>query len=250
MKDCLGLLRSRRRLVAGLGGCAAACMVLVSTGAITSAQERDDSQWERTFSEPASDFSSTGRSPYFILEPGYVLTFAGAEDGQKMDLTITVLDETLTVDGVETRVVEERELLDGKLVEISRNFFAISTRTGNVYYFGEDSDTYKDGKVINRDGSWKSGVHGATYGLAIPAKARVGHRYYQEIAPKVAMDRAVIVSTTEAVTVPAGQFKDCVKAEETTPLEPGVKEYKVYAPGIGLIMDGPLKLVKYGALKK
>jgi hypothetical protein len=37
-----------------------------------------------------------------------------------------------------------------------------------------------------------------------------------------------------------------VKIEETTPLEPGVREAKFYARGIGLVQDGDLKLVKYG----
>lgn len=144
---------------------------------------------------------------------------------------------------------EEREFHKGKLVEISRNFFAISKRTNNVYYFGEDSDTYRNGKVVNREGTWRSGVNGATYGLAVPANPRVGDRYYQEISPKVAMDRAEIVSTTEIVTVPAGRFTDCLKTEETTPLEPGVKEYKLYAAGVGLVVDGGLELVRYGPAK-
>jgi len=38
-----------------------------------------------------------------------------------------------------------------------------------------------------------------------------------------------------------------LKIAETTPLEPGVREYKYYARGIGLIQDGSLKLVKYGS---
>jgi hypothetical protein len=60
------------------------------------------------------------------------------------------------------------------------------------------------------------------------------------------MDRAEIISTIEIVVTPAGRFKNCLKIEETTPLEPGAKEYKYYAAGIGLIQDGELKLVKHG----
>ena len=71
-------------------------------------------------------------------------------------------------------------------------------------------------------------------------------RYYQEIAPGDAMDRAEIVSVSETVKTPAGEFKNCLKVEETTPLEPGNIGYKYYAPGIGIIQDGKLKLVKYG----
>jgi hypothetical protein len=37
--------------------------------------------------------------------------------------------------------------------------------------------------------------------------------------------------------------------EETTPLEPKAKEYKIHAPGIGLIRDGNLQLITYGFKK-
>ena len=52
-----------------------------------------------------------------------------------------------------------------------------------------------------------------------------------------------IVSVNETVKTPAGEFKNCLKVEETTPLEPGVKEYKYYAPGVGLVQSNTLKLV-------
>jgi hypothetical protein len=64
------------------------------------------------------------------------------------------------------------------------------------------------------------------------------------------MDRAEIVSVTETVKTPAGEFKNCVKTEETTPLEPGNKEYKYHAAGIGLVQEGSMQLVKYGYLEK
>ena len=62
----------------------------------------------------------------------------------------------------------------------------------------------------------------------------------------MAMDRAEIVSLSETVETPAGKFENCLEVEETTPLEPDVKEVKVYAPGVGLIVDGGLRLVRYG----
>jgi hypothetical protein len=194
------------------------------------ANEQADSTWTSNFSEDRSELSSTGRNAYFILEPGYRL----------------VLEETKTIDSVETRVVEERETKDGEPVEVSRNFFAISKRTGNVYYFGEEVDMYKRGKVVSHEGAWAAGIGGAKFGLMMPGQARLKARYYQEVARGLAMDRAEIVSLSEALKVPAGVFRNCLKVEETTPLEPGVKEYKYYAPGLGLIQDGSLKLVRYG----
>ena len=169
--------------------------------------------------------------------------------GADTPIDITVLDETKRVDGVETRVVEERETSNGKLVEVSRNYFAFDPVARNIYYFGEDVDMYKDGKVVNHDGRWLSGVKGAKYGLAMSGTPRVGDRYFQEVAPDIAMDRAEVVSTNEIVSTPAGIFVHCVKTEETTPLEPQSKEYKYYAPQVGLIQDGKLKLVRYRQTK-
>ena len=94
------------------------------------AQDAPGKRWTDTF--PVEEFSSTGANPYFILEPGYTVVLTGRDDGKSAHLTITVLNETKTVDGVETRVVEEREVLDGELVEVSRNYFAIGTRTNSV----------------------------------------------------------------------------------------------------------------------
>ena len=83
----------------------------------------------------------------------------------------------------------------------------------------------------------------------MPGLVLLGARYYQEIAPKTAMDRAEIISLTETKQTPAGTFTNCLKTEETTPLEPKDNEYKLYAPGIGLIQDEDLLLTKYGFVK-
>ncbi len=205
----------------------------------------EKSEFKDHFEVAKSDLVSSGKSDYFNLEPGFVATYEGTEDGKATVLVITVTKETKTVDGVETRVVEEKESAGGQIQEISHNYFAISKSTGDVYYFGEDSETYKDGKVANHEGSWLAGVAGARFGLGLPAAPTVGEAYYQELAPKVAMDRAKIVSVAESVKTPAGEFKSCVKTEETSDLEKG-KEYKWYAKGVGLVIDSELKLVKYG----
>jgi len=154
------------------------------------------------------------------------------------------------VAGVETRVIEERETKDGKLVEVSRNYFAISKRTNDVYYFGEEVDIYRDGEVVDHEGMWLVGVNGARPGLMMPGQPRLNFKHYQEVAPRVAMDRAEIVGTDETVRTPAGEFTNCLRVQETTPLEPGTSEYKFYARGIGLVQDGALKLVTYGQVER
>ena len=202
-----------------------------------------------SFDIDTADLASTGRNRYFVLEPGYQLVLEGKEKGQAVVLTITVLSETKMVDGVETRVVEERETANGQLVEVSRNYFAISKKTSDVFYFGEDVDIYKNGQVVDHEGAWLSGVKGARSGLMMPGTPLLGARYQQEVAPKVAMDRAEIVSLADTLQTPAGTFEKCLKTEESSALEGG-KAHKLYAPAIGLVCDGTLKLTKHGRAER
>ncbi|MFO0984526.1 MAG: hypothetical protein U1E76_22840 [Planctomycetota bacterium] len=233
-------------------GTTAAMLALVCSiaAAVIAQQAKPEDTDQRPFTDrfvvEHKDFASTGSNPYFVLEPGYVLVLAGEADAEPAELTITVLDETRTIAGVETRVVEERETRRGALIEVSRNYFAICRRTDTIYYFGEDVDMYQDGKVVGHGGSWHAGEGNARYGVMMPGTVLLGARYYQEIAPAVAMDRAEVVSLDATLETAAGRFDHCLKVEESTPLEPGVKEFKVYGAGIGLLADGALKLVKFG----
>jgi hypothetical protein len=212
----------------------------------TKEERKDDKAWTEEFGEADSDLVSTGRNPYWPLEPGYEMVLEGKEKGQAVKLVITVLDETKKFGSVETRIVEERETHDGKINEVSRNYFAISKRTNNVYYFGEDVDIYDDaGKVVNHEGSWLHGQEGAHYGLFVPGQALVGSRFYTELAPK-AKDRCEIESVTTKLATKAGTFEGCVKIHETTPLEPEESEHKIFKAGVGLVKDDKLELVKFG----
>jgi hypothetical protein len=202
--------------------------------------------WQDQFDLKSCNLVTTGKNPYFILEPRFQLVLEGG--GTRLE--VTVLDETKVVDGVTTRVVEEREWKKGVLYEVARNYFAMCEQTKDVYYFGEDVDFYENGKVVKHDGTWHAGKDGNRAGLIMPGTPKKGMKYYQEIAPKVAMDRAEIVSLTDRCKVPAGTFDNCLKVKEGSALEPTVTEYKYYAPGIGLVRDEDLKLIKYGFTKE
>ena len=190
-------------------------------------------------------FETTGRNQYFILEPGYQLTLEDKAGGR---LVITVLNDTKKIGNVDTRVVEENETKNGKTVEISRNFFAFCRQTSSVYYFGEEVDIYKDGKIANHEGAWIAGGKNKA-GIFSPGLVLLGARFYTEIAPGVAMDRMEVVSMSETNTTPAGTFSNCLKIEETTDLDAKDIEFKFFAPGIGIIQDGDLLLTKYGFVK-
>jgi hypothetical protein len=202
--------------------------------------------WQEEFGIDKCTLQTSGRNEYFILEPGYQIVLEGGDER----VAITVLNETKTVAGVNTRVVEEREWKKGKLYEVSRNYFAICEQSKDVFYFGEDVDYYENDKVVKHDGAWLAGVNGNRPGLIMPGAPKVGMRYYQEIAPGVAMDRAEIMSVTDTCKTPAGTFSRCLKVKETSALEFFASEYKYHAPGIGLIQDEDLVLVKHGFVKQ
>lgn len=200
--------------------------------------------WQQRFTADVTRLATTGRNTFFILDPGYRLTLEGTEHGRPARLVLTVLADTKTIGGVDTRVVEERETAAGEMVEISRNYYAIDPGTHDVYYFGEDVDTYTRGRLAGHEGGWHHGAGGAQFGLMMPGAPAIGQRYYQEQAPRVALDRAEVVSLDERVATPAGVFQHCLKTKESTPLESGT-EFKWYAPGVGLIVDGSLRLVSH-----
>ena len=201
-------------------------------------------------------FQTTGNNPFFILRPGRQLHLSNQAcvDADRCDeleeVVITVLNQTRVVtlrdDGktrnITTRVVREVERADGELAEISRNFFAECMGTQDIYYFGEEVDIFKDGKIVSHDGAWLAGRNKAEPGIIMPGGAfLLGARYFQEIAPGVALDRAEHVGVDLEIRVPAGRFDDCVRVKETTPLEAGAS-FKTYCPGVGLVIDEQLRL--------
>ena len=212
----------------------------VEPGARRSNASQSAREWRDRFEVNKANLLPTGANPYITMQPGRVLKLKHGND----ILTVTILPETQEIDGVVTGVLEERETKNGKVVEVSRNFMATDKNTGDVYYFGEDVDNYnKDGKVVSHDSAWRAGAGGARFGLMMPGKPMVGQAFYQEIAPRVAMDRVEVVSTNETVKTPAGTFQNCLHLRETTPLERDVS-HKYYASGIGIIKDDEFELVE------
>lgn len=222
-----------------------------------SAAAAQDDGFTKKFPLASCQFTTVGGNGYFPLIPGRQLYYSnsacvasGECDGLE-ELWITAERETrriaLRVGGntrtVTTRVVEERETEDGELIEISRNFFANCWASRDVYYFGEDVDIYEEGKVVSHDGAWLAGRDGALPGIVMPEDGFItGSRYYQEVAPGVALDRSEHKRTGFSVRVPAGKFDNCLEVEETTPLEPGSIGHKTYCRGVGLVTDGDLEL--------
>jgi hypothetical protein len=242
-------------MLARLNSCGRVAVALVVLAACESGTSESGSHFEaqvrkateggeftRDFRIEDCTFSTTGQAPFFPLRIGQVSEFKGEVDGVLEELTITTTDQTIDVGGILTRIVEERHTEDGELVEVSRNFFAHCTENNAVFYFGEDVDNYEDGEIANDDGSWRAGVAGATAGVIMPGLPLLGARYFQEIAPGTALDRAEVVRVNADARTPYGVFTGVLITEETTPLEPDAREIKKYAPGVGQIVDAELKL--------
>jgi len=197
-----------------------------------------DRDRRRTFDVDRKNLGPVGHNPHFPLTTGLKLHLT---DGSQT-VVFSVLNETKVVDGVETRVVEEYETRGGELIEISRNYYAIDRIKGDVYYFGEDVDIYENGKVVSHDGAWLSGANGAKFGLMMPGKIAVGDRFYLEMAPG-AVERVEIASIDATLETPAESFSNVVYALEYDELDGGTSQ-KWYAPGIGMVGDDSMRVVK------
>ena len=221
-----------------------AALPLVGAAGLAGAQE-----FTTELDRERCTFATTGSNPYFPLWPGYGLLLEGEEedDGETIEVEalMTVTDDTELVDGVLTRVVEERESEDGELVEVSRNFMALCRQTGDVWYFGEDVDDYEDGEIVSHEGVWRAGVNGARPGLIMPGTPLLGARFHQEIAPGVAEDRGEVMAMGGTATVEAGTFENVLEIVDTNPLgSGGAGDLKRYAHGVGIISDEDLELTE------
>ena len=199
-------------------------------------------------------FSPFGGHPHFILDPGHQLVLRGEEDGEQKELVITSLNETkeITLEAgnvsrrIPTRVVEEREYTNGDLTEIARYWYARCLETGDIYYFGEESETYDHGVLISQARLWEAGVDGATPGIIMPRTFLLGARYLQDHAPGRSMDQAENLAVNVTVSTPAGTFEDCVQIRETDGLRPELPpSIKSYAPGVGVVQDNVFLLHEF-----
>jgi hypothetical protein len=194
---------------------------------------------------------------YFPLPVGQQWAYTGREQGDTLGLRITVLDQTeeFRFGGglrVTTRVVEEVEWFDANangaidadesLIEVSRNYFA-QTQDGTVCYFGEAVDIYEDGVIVSHEGAWRADARGNAPGIFMPADPQPGMTFQQELAPGVAEDEATIARFGTA-KVPAGTFTNALVVRDFNPLD-GSRGTKLYAPGVGLVADGPLELLSF-----
>ena len=186
-----------------------------------------------------SNFVDKIDNRYMMFTPGTTFIYEGKSADGPERVETYVSYKTREVLGVKCTVVRDKAFLNGKLSEDTFDWYA-QDKEGNVWYFGEDTKEYENGKVVSTKGSWEAGVDGAKPGIVMESNPRVGDSYRQEYYEGEAEDMAEVLSLdasglNDAVSVPYGSFGDVLMTKEWNPLEPGVLEYKYYAPGTGLI---------------
>lgn len=190
---------------------------------------------------PPSDFVAHVDNPWFPLTPGTVLTSKGESDGTPITDVFTVTHQTKTIKGVRATVINDRVLTHGRVTERTSDWYA-QDKAGNVWYLGEQTATYKaDGTVKSREGSWQAGVNGGIAGIFMPAHPKVGQSGEQEFSPGQAQDTFKILRFNVRVHTPAVSSRRAMLVQETTPLEPGVLDHKIYVRGIGTVREATVK---------
>jgi hypothetical protein len=180
-------------------------------------------------------------NPYLPLASLKQDVLEGKEGSKKLRIERTMKPDTRKTfkvgkQTVEVLVMEDREFENGKLSEVTLNYFA-QADDGTVYYLGEDVDEYKDGKVFGHSGAWLYGKQAQVPGVLMPGNPKPGDKFRSEDVPKITIEDNEVISLSETVAVPAGTYQNCLKMKEV--LSDGAVEYKYYAKGVGCIRELP-----------
>jgi hypothetical protein len=185
--------------------------------------------------DPA-DFTTRIDNPYWPLRPGsrWVYRETDGKGGiQRVEVTVT--NRTKVVDGIQAVVVHDLVTEQGVKVEDTLDWYA-QDKDGNVWYLGEDTKEYEDGKVVSTEGSWEAGVDRAQAGIIVPAQPEQGLTYREEHYAGQAEDAAEVLSVDGKAEVPFGRFTGALITRNFTPLEPDVVELKFYARDVGPVL--------------
>jgi hypothetical protein len=158
------------------------------------------------------------------------------EEGNTLKVVVVVTTETTELaNGVTALVVRDVVTENGELIEDTKDWYAQDSE-GNVWYMGEDTAEFEDGKLTTKEGSWEAGVDGALPGVIVPADPEPGMTYRQEFYEGHAEDNGAVLSVDEMAQVPAGFYDGMLLTKDTNALEPKVLEYKLYARGVGPVL--------------
>ena len=192
-------------------------------------------------SEPVNldpdEFTTEITNPYWPMRPGSRWVDRETDKDEVKKVVVTVTDRTKRIaNGIEARVVHDVVSQDGEPVEVTDDWYAQDSE-GNVWYLGEDTAEYENGKIVSREGSFEAGVDGAQPGIAVPADPEVGLAYRQEYYAGEAEDKAKVLALDAQASVPFGSFEGVLQTEDVNPLDdPPQVEHKFYARDVGPVL--------------
>jgi hypothetical protein len=193
------------------------------------------------------DANNFGRSAVIDNEwapmaPGTRWVYEGIsiDEGKRIPhrIEFTVTDLTKEIQGVQTVVAWIVDVSDGAIVEKEIAFYA-QDNDGNVWYFGEHPEEYKNG-VFDLAPTWIAGFEDARPGVKMWADPQIGiPSYFQGWAPTVEWsDFGTVESTGEEFCVAVGCYNDTLTIAESSLDEVGIYQLKHYARGVGEIKVG------------
>ena len=170
--------RAATVVIAGLALLAAGCGSSDDPAAITPSGRLPKGN-ERVRLDPAN-FTTDIDNPYSPMKPGsqWVYSATGGGGPPERDV-IMVTNQTKVVAGITARVVHDRATRGSEIVEDTDDWLA-QDRAGNIWYLGEATQAYDEGKPGSTGGSREAGTHGAQAGILVPAGPRAGMEYRQE----------------------------------------------------------------------
>ena len=158
--------------------------------------------------DPA-DFTTEIDNPYWPISRGKRWVYTSEDER----IVVTRTNRKKTVEGIDavvlTDIVTQRNG-GGDYVEVTKDWYA-QDADGNVWYLGEDTKEYENGRVASTAGSWEHGVDGAYAGIIVPADPKPGLEYRQEYYKGEAEDVAKVLSLDATAKVPFGTFENCLE---------------------------------------
>jgi hypothetical protein len=174
-------------------------------------------------------------NPYLPFPVGRTLTYRGIKDGVTQVDVVHVTSKTRVLEGITAVAVSDVATHNGKLLEKTTDWYA-QDKQGNVWYLGERTAAYSGGQV-DHSGSWLAGVHDGEPGIVMKAHPQIPDAYRQEYLAGQAQDTAWIVNRGGSFKLPFTVVHNVLTSYEFTVLEPTVLDKKIYAPGLGIVME-------------
>jgi len=189
------------------------------------------------FTLDPADFTTEIDNPYWPMGRGNHWVYRETDaEGEIQRNDVIVTNRTKTIMGIDAVVVHDVVRKGEEVTEDTFDWYA-QDADGNLWYLGEDTKEYENGKLKTTEGSWEAGVDGALAGIVVPAHPRPGLTYREEYYQGHAEDGAEDLGLTAHAEVPYGTFDQVLQTRNFSPLEPNLVEEKFYARGGGVVLE-------------